>query len=379
MELPSIRQLKDLKGKRVLVRVDFNVPVHSHQVVDDFRIQRALPTIEFLKKKGAKIILISHIGRDKKNSLRPVANYFNRKKNFKVGFVPDIEGKDVVAMTHNLKEGGVLLLQNLRRYPGEVKNGPMFAKKLASFGDVYVNDAFAVSHREHASLVGVVKYLPSYVGLLFQDEVKHLQMALDPKHPFLFMLGGAKIKTKMPLLKKFVEIADTVFVGGALANDLLKAKGVEVGESLVDTTVGGLKSLVAKENLLLPEDVLVQEGAGSKWRVLDNIEKKDVIVDVGHKTRAGFEDLVAKHKFIVLNGPMGFYEKGFDKGTKKLLKVLSDSKVQVIVGGGDTVTLLSKMHLMKKFFFVSTGGGAMLDFLADGKLPAIDELMKSKK
>ena len=204
-------------------------------------------------------------------------------------------------------------------------------------------------------------------------------MALDPKHPFLFMLGGAKIKTKMPLLKKFVEIADTVFVGGALANDLLKAKGVEVGESLVDTTVGGLKSLVAKENLLLPEDVLVQEGAGSKWRVLDNIEKKDVIVDVGHKTRAGFEDLVAKHKFIVLNGPMGFYEKGFDKGTKKLLKVLSDSKVQVIVGGGDTVTLLSKMHLMKKFFFVSTGGGAMLDFLADGKLPAIDELMKSKK
>ncbi len=379
MELPGIQQIKDLKGKRVLVRVDFNVPIHAHQVMDDFRILRALPTIEFLKKKGAKIILISHIGRDKKNSLRPIANYFNRKKNFKVGFVPDIEGRDVVKMTHNLKEGSILLLQNLRRYPGEIKNGPMFTKKLASFGDVYVNNAFAVSHRKHASIVGITKHLPSYAGLLFQDEVKHLQMALEPKRPFLFILGGAKIKTKMPLLKKFVNIADTVFVGGAIANDLLKARGVEVGESLVDTAVRGLKPLAAKKNIILPGDVLVQEGSGSKWRILDKIEKKDVIVDVGHKTRAGFEDLIQKHKFVLLNGPMGFYEKGFDKGTKKLLKVLSDSKAEVIVGGGDTVTLLSKMHLMKKFFFVSTGGGAMLDFLADGKLPAIDALLRSKK
>lgn len=380
MELPDIRKCKDLKGKRVLVRVDFNVPIHNHQVVDDFRIRRAKETIEFLKKKKAKIILISHIGRSEKDTLRPVANYFNRTKNFKVGFVPDIEKVDVEKMTYNLKEGSVLLLQNLRRYPGETKNDTVFAKKLASFGDIYVNDAFAVAHRKHASLVGIPKYLPSYAGLLIQDEVKHLEMALKPQKPFLFMLGGAKIHTKMPLLKKFIGLANTVFVGGALANDLLKAKGVEVGKSLVsDKRTVGLKQLAEHKKMILPEDVLVQEGVGSKWKRLEMLTKQDVIVDIGHKARAGFDELVNRHKFVVLNGPMGFYEKGYDKGTKKLLKVLSDSKAKVIVGGGDTVTLLSKMHLMKKFFFVSTGGGAMLDFLVDGKLPALDVLVKVAK
>ena len=223
MELPKIQQAGSLKGKRVLVRVGFNVPLISHRVVDGYRLKRVLPTIEYLKKKGAKIILISHIGRDPKDSLRPVANYFNRQKNYKVGFIPAIEASSVESVIDRMQEGSIMLLENLRRYPGEVANDAAFAKKLASFADIYVNDAFSVSHRKHASIVGVTKYLPSYAGLLLQDEVKHLNTVLDPKHPFLFILGGSKIATKMPLLKKFVKVADTVFVGGALANDLFKA------------------------------------------------------------------------------------------------------------------------------------------------------------
>ena len=388
MDIPKIQQAGNLKGKRVIVRVGFNVPIKAHRVDDDFRLKQALPTIEYLKKRGAKIILISHIGRDQKATLRPIANYYNRKKNFKVGFIPDIESSTTQAMIENMQEGSVMLLENLRRYPGEVANDTAFAKKLAALGDVYINDAFSVSHRKHASIVGVPKYLPSYAGLLFQEEVKHLSMALDPKHPFLFILGGAKIVTKMPLLKKFIKIADTVFVGGAIANDLFKAKGIEVGKSLVSKSIRGLKQLAEEDRLVLPKDVLVECGKNGRVRSLEKIGENDVIVDVGEQTRKEYKMLLKGKKFVVLNGPVGWYEKGYDKGTKKLLKVLSDlsdlsagrqgSRAKVIVGGGDTVALVSKMRLEKKFHFVSTGGGAMLDFLADGKLPGIDALVKNK-
>ena len=386
MKLPDIRTVKDLKGKRVLVRAGLNVPIKSHQVLDDFRIRRSLLTIEYLKSKGAKVILISHIGRDSKESLRPVANHFNRKLNVKVGFVPDIESKMAETMIGNMSDGSVILLQNLRQYSGEVKNSMAFAQKLAKFGDIYVNDAFSVSHRQHTSIVGIPKYLPSYAGILFQEEIMHLSMARKPEHPFLFILGGAKISTKIPLLLKFTKIADTVFVGGALANDLLREKGVEVGKSLVDPSAGNMKKLSSCQKLILPEDVLVVSGIRGAVRSLDKIGKKDIIVDVGSKTRKSFEKLVSKHKFVLMNGPLGNYEKGYDKGTKKLLKVLSDlpagrqgSKAKVIIGGGDTAALVSRMKLEKAFMFVSTGGGAMLDFLVDGKLCGIDALLKSKK
>ena len=381
MKLPDIRKIKDLKGKRVLVRAGFNVPIKSHKVLDDFRIRRSLLTIEYLKKKGAKVILISHIGRDPKESLRPVADHFNRKLNMKIGFIPDIEDRMAHDIVKNMPNGGVVLLQNLRRYPGETANSVAFAKKIAKFGDIYVNDAFSMSHRKHASVVGIPKYLPSYAGILFQEEVAHLSMVRKPEHPFLFILGGAKISTKVPLLEKFTKIADTVFVGGALANDLFKQRGIEVGKSLVDMSAKGLKKLSLCQNLILPEDVLVVSGMRGVVKSLDKIDKKDIIVDVGSKTRKSFEKLVSKHKFVLVNGPLGNYEKGYDKGTKKLLKVLSDqgSKTKVIVGGGDTAALVTHMKLEKAFMFVSTGGGAMLDYLVDGKLSGIDALLKSKK
>lgn len=379
MTIPRIQEAKGLKGKRVLVRVGFDVPLQKDKVIDDFRLKQALPTIEYLKKKGAKVILLSHIGRDPEESLAPIANYFNRKHNFKMGFIPDLDNRAVPEMIANMKEGGVILLENLRKYEGETANDTVFAKKLAQLGDVYVDEAFSVAHRKHASIVGIPKYLPSYAGLMFQEEVKHLEMALDPKRPFLFVLGGAKISTKMPLLKKFIKVADTVMVGGAIANDLLKEKGVEMGKSLVDDSAKGLKTLVADPKLVLPIDVLVGNNKAGEARKLEEMGVNDVIVDVGPKTRAMFADMVKKHKFVVVNGPLGWYEKGYDKGTKKLLKVLSDSKAKVIIGGGDTVALVEKMRLQDSFLFVSSGGGAMLDYLIDGKLPGIDALTKSKK
>jgi len=376
MKLPTIQSIKNIKGKHILVRVGFNVPIKFHQVVDDFRITRVLPTIEYLKKRGAKVILLSHIGRDGKESLRAIANHFNRKLNIKVGFIPDIENPAAKNIVSNMSDGSVVLFQNLRRYSGETENNSAFAKKLASFGDIYVNDAFSVSHRQHASIVGIPKYLPSYAGILLQEEIKHLSMARQPKHPFLFILGGAKIATKIPLLKKFLKVADRVFVGGVLANNLFRAKGLCVGKSRIDTQTNDLKSLILHKNLILPQDVLVTNQKNGDARLLEDINTQDIIIDVGPRTRKNFENLVAKHKFILLNGPLGNYENGYDKGTKKLLSVLSKSKAEVIVGGGDTVALVSKMRLEKDFLFVSTGGGAMLDYLVDGKLPGIDALLK---
>jgi phosphoglycerate kinase len=380
MELPRIQDVKNLKGKRVLVRVDFNVPIRGGKVVDDYRIRRTLPTIEYLKKKGAQIILLAHLGRDPKESLRPVADYFNRQKNFKVGFIPDCLAENAKDMIFHMQEGSVILLENVRQYPNEAANDRAFAKKLAAYGDIYVNDAFAVSHRKQASVAAITQYLPSYAGLLLQDEIKNLQMALHPKHPFLFILGGAKISTKMPLLKLFENTADSVLVGGALANDLLRAKGVEVGKSLIDLEAKNVKKIANHKKVLLPEDVMVKgDKPGGAARALSEIGTDDVIVDVGPKTRASFESLAAKFKFIVINGPLGNYEAGYDKGTKKLLKILSESKAQVIIGGGDTVAMVQKMHLEDSFSFVSTGGGAMLEYLMHGTLPGVEALQKSRK
>jgi len=376
MNIPSIQSAGNLKGKRVIVRVDFNVPIKDGRIGDDYRLKKTLQTILFLKKKGAKTILISHIGKDEKSTLKPVADYFNRKQNIKMGFIPDWENPMLVDITHNIQNGSVILLENLRRNPGEKTNDLKFAKKMASLADIYVNDAFSASHRKHASIVGITKYLPSYAGFLLVSEEKNLRLALEPKHPFLFVLGGAKISTKMPLLQKFAKTADSVFVGGALANDLLKARGFEIGISLVDPEVKNIKKIASDKKILLPIDVLVKNEKGGEVRALEAVGKEDFICDVGPKTRASFDALVAKHKFIVFNGTLGEYEAGYDKGTKKLLKVLADSKAKVILGGGDTVTMVEKMKLGDAFHFVSTGGGAMLDYLTSGSLPGIDALKK---
>lgn len=231
--MKSIKDIENLKGKRVMVRVDFNVPMKDDKIVDDFRIKAVLPTILYLQKKGAVVILIAHIGEDGEKSLKPVALRLKKLvKNF--NFIESPIFSDITKRTiNNFKNGDVVLLENIRREAGEKTNSPSFARGLSRFGDIYVNDAFSVSHRVHASIMGITKYLPSYAGLQMQDEINNLSKAFNPKHSFLFILGGAKFETKIPLIKKFLRDADHVFIGGAIANDFFAHKGYEVGVSLV--------------------------------------------------------------------------------------------------------------------------------------------------
>ena len=377
--LPTVKDIKNLKGKRVVLRLDFNVPIKNGRIVETMRIDRAIPTIEYLRKKKARIVIFSHIGKDASSSLKPVAQYLSKTMN--VGFVPDFRTDEARAIAECLPEGGVVLFENLRLDDLETKNDPAFAKYLASFGEVYVNDAFAVSHRAHASVVGITKYLPSYAGLLIADEIKNLSLALKPKHPFLFILGGAKFETKMPLMKKFMKIADKVFVGGILANDFFHDMGIETGKSFVDKYNFKLTPLLKNGKIILPTDVVVKNGDGIKTSVknLSEILSGDSIVDVGPETIKNLASVLKKAKLIVWNGPLGFYEGGFDKATIALLKAITETRAVSIIGGGDTAVIVEKLGVAKKLSFVSTGGGATLDYLSDGKLPGIEAILKCKK
>jgi len=347
-----------------------------------------------LIKKGARIILISHLDKESGKSLKPVAEYISKSsksskssklsKSSKIQFVSKVWGKEVDEAINKIRAREVILLENLRQEKGEEKNDMKFAKKLARLGDIYVNDAFSVSHRKHASIVGVPKYLPSYVGFQFEKEIKNLSTVLKkPKHPFLFILGGAKFSTKMPLIKKYLKLADYVFIGGALLNDFLKAKGYEVGKSLVDNTKG-IKNILKSKKLILPIDVVVKNATNSAMaesvasRKVNEVKKNEIILDVGRESIKMIEPYIKKSKLILWNGPLGKYENGGDKATKKILKLVLKSKSQVVIGGGDIVTVLSKLELrnykLKPNVFVSTGGGATLDFLAHGTLPGIKML-----
>lgn len=397
MKIPTVKDIKGLKGKRVVLRLDFNVPIKNGKIVETMRIDRAMPTIEYLIKKKARVIILSHIGKDASSSLKPVVQYLNTlpattyrskkiggdggREKMKVGFVPDFRSESAHAVADGLQEGGVVVFENLRLDERETKNDSEFAKYLASFGEIYVNDAFAVSHRAHASVVGITKYLPSYAGLLIADEIKHLSLALKPKHPFLFILGGAKFETKMPLMKKFMKIADHVFVGGVLANDFFHDKGIETGKSFIDKYNFKLTPLLKNGKIILPTDVVVINGDGKRTSIknLSDISSGDSIVDVGPETIKNLAPVLKKAKLIVWNGPLGYYEGGFDKATVALLKAITETKATSIIGGGDTAVIVEKLGLEKKLSFVSTGGGATLDYLADGKLPGIDAIVKCKK
>jgi len=368
----SIRKLKNIKGKRVLVRVDFNLPIENGKVGDDFRLKKALPTIKFLQKKGARVVLITHLGGGEE-SLAPVAKVLN--KFVKVKFVSEVVGQKVIDAVAEMKNGEVVLLQNLRNHKGEKDCNEIFALELSKLGDLYVNEAFPVSHRKDASIFILPKLLPAYAGLQLEKEVRHLSRAFNkPKHPFLFILGGAKFSTKMPLIEKYLKLADYVFVGGALSNDFLKAKGYEVGGSLVDGANYEIGKVLKSKKLILPIDVVVQSGSKLISKDADAVGKDEIILDIGNKTVKGLEPLIKKAKFILWNGPLGKYEAGGAKSTQKILKLVAGSKAESVIGGGDTVSLISKMKMEKDFSFVSTGGGATLDFLVDKTLPGIKAL-----
>ncbi len=354
--MQSIKKIKNLKGKRVVARVDFNVPLKDGKITDNFRIKKGIPTIKYLVDKGANVTILMHLGKDGTTDINPVIKEFFRLS--------------------KLSKSKVNFEKNVRSFEGEEENDPKLGKYFASLGDIYVNDAFSVSHRKHASLVAVTKYLPAYAGLQIEEEVKQLSSVFkSPKRPFLFILGGAKFSTKMPLIKKYLTIADYIYVGGALANDFLESRGLSVGTSLVDNTISVPKNILNNKKILLPSDVLVKSGDKQIVRKIGEIAKDESILDIGPESVKELSAWVKKSRMILWNGPLGKYEELNGGTTKEILKLIAKSpNIKSIIGGGDTVEMISEMKLEKKFTFVSTGGGATLDFLAKGTLPALDAL-----
>lgn len=356
----------DIKGKRVLTLVDFNVPNKDGAVKDDFRIRKTLPTINFLRGKGAKIFLLSHIGSDKDESLRFIARYCERY--FPVTFAESVEE----AKSIDLNEKEVILLENVRLLSkGEVANDPKFSARLASLGDCYVNEAFSLSHRPHSSVIGVPKLLPSYAGFLFSEEVATLAKAFNPSHPFVLVLGGKKAETKIPLIERFISSADKIFVGGALANDFLRAKGFSVGKSVVSKSALIKKEWLDNPKLVLPRDVVVDDGAAEKEVAANAAEGTARIVDAGKSFIEELKSVLGGARLAIWNGTLGICEEGFNLGTDSAAEAIVSSGAFTIAGGGDTVSEIDKISLADRFSFVSTGGGAMLEFLADGTLPGI--------
>lgn len=394
--LRTLKQIKNIKGKHVLLRVDFNVPIDKTGVTDDTRIRETLPTIKFLLKKSAKVIVITHLGRPEGKivdglKLDSVASSLQKLLKKKVHKLHNCIGKPVETAIKKMKTGEVILLENIRFHPEEEKCDPKFSKELAELGDIFVNDAFAACHRAHASTYGISKYLPSYAGFLVENELKHLSPLLkNVKKPLTIIVGGAKVNTKIGLLKSFFKKADYILIGGALANTFLAAQGFDVGKSLyekdkIELARELLMSADKKgQKIVLPEDVIVADIITEYAKTLDlpleDIEGNMKILDIGSRTRKTFTDIIAKSKTIIWNGPMGLYEfTPFCSGTRTIANALSllGRKAKTYLGGGDTIDALSRCNIpRKKFTFVSTGGGAMLEFLEGKKLPGIEALTK---
>ena len=374
IKLPLLKNAKNLKGKRVLLRLDLNVPMEGTRILDNTRIKKVLPTLLYLRKAGARTIVISHLGERRDTLPKRSGPYFGEA--YSAWFYAESFRSRRGRESGRHENGSILVLENLRREKGETENSNLFALSLSRLGDVYVNDAFSESHRKYASIVSLPKFLPSYAGLLFEKEMKELSLVLAPKRPFLFILGGAKISTKLPLIKKYLKIADNVFVGGAVQNSFFKALGYEIGKSLKDDCGEDLIKLSRHKNLILPVDVLVNKGAA---RRIDEVKKGDTIRDIGPQSLSTLLSLIAKEKEILFNGPLGNYELGFDETTKETLKAMAKTKARTVVGGGDTIVIVSRLKLENKLSFVSTAGGAMIEFLAKGTLPGILALKKFKK
>jgi len=389
LDKKTVRDI-DVSGKRVLVRVDFNVPISNGVVTDNSRIKAALPTIEYLIGKGAKIILMSHLGRPKgvedKYRLDPVAQSLADLLGREVDKVDTTVGDEVKQAVSKMEPGDILLLENLRFNDGEKKNDPEFAKELASLADIYVNDAFGASHRAHASIVGVTKYLPSVAGFLLEKEVDTLTALLkNPERPFVAVLGGSKVSDKIGVIDKFLDIVDSIIIGGGMAFTFLKAKGFEIGKSLLeedklDSSKRALEFADQKDvAIYLPSDVVIAKeispDAEARVVPVDSIPEDWMGLDIGPDTIGVYQDVIASTRTIFWNGPMGVFEiDQFSRGTEEVAKAIADSNAISVVGGGDSIAALKKFNLEGKVSFVSTGGGASLELLEGKPLPGVEAL-----
>src|SRR3989338_1352293 len=379
-----VRDIGLFENIPILVRATLNVPTEHCVIADEYRLRRTIPTIRYLTQRGARVVLISHLGQKGTETLAPVADAL-RKLLPGVSFFPETIGASTRAAIRDLMPGKVLVLENLRRNRGEVMNDVTFAHELAALGDVFVEDSFDTCHRTHASIVRLPKILPSYAGILLEEEVAALTRARTPTHPALAIIGGAKFSTKEPVLRALIATYDRVFVGGALASDFLKGAGHVVGKSLVGS--GGsaqIKELLSNPKLVLPIDILVvpesalaSADARSHARValVEKVRSDEIILDVGPATTVLLGELIRRAKSILWNGPLGNYENGFADATNMVARAVASSSTDSTIGGGDTVASIEKLGLLSQFSFVSTGGGAMLEFLAHGgTLPGIEAL-----
>ncbi len=370
----SLDEIGDVSNKRVIVRAPLNVPVEHGEVRDTYRLEACVPTILFLTARGAKVILLGHIGRAGE-SLAPVAQALSVRVPLRFIDAP-LTSPAVLAAIAAMQPGEVVMLQNVRSDEREETSGAVYADLLASFGDIYVNDAFADSHRAHASVVGIAERLPSYFGRSFEREMTKLEQARNPKQPSLCIIGGAKFDTKSSLIAEFAKRYTHVFVAGALMNDIYKARGYEVGTSVVSDQTPDPKVL-ACENLVVPIDVTVRNAMGiTRVTHPSEVRFDDMIVDIGPESLAALQVSIKSAKTILWNGPLGYYEGGFDFFTKRCAEYIAQSDADTIVGGGDTIAAIRATDTMERFSHVSTAGGAMLTYLETGTLPGIDAILK---
>jgi len=391
MEKKSVKDI-DLKDKRVIMRVDFNVPLDKDfRITDDNRIQKSLETIKYIIGQGGKLVLMSHLGRPKGQvkpelSLKPVAKHLSGLLDKEVKMLDDCIGKEVEASVSFMKRGDVILLENLRFHKEETKNDPGFAKELASLGDVFVNDAFGTCHRAHASTEGITHYLESVSGFLVQKEIEYFSKVLsNPEKPFLFLLGGAKVSDKIPVIQNMLDKADYILIGGAMAYTFMKAKGLEIGSSrLEEGMLETVNNIFAKAKdkgveIVLPVDHVVTDNFETALNIkvieTESIGEGWMGVDIGPKTIELFCAKIKKAKTIVWNGPVGIFENDdFAQGSKALAFAIADSDAVSIIGGGDTAAAVVKFSLSGKMSHISTGGGASLEYLEGKILPGIAAL-----
>ena len=395
MRFRTLKDAGDLKGKRVLLRVDLNVPVKDGKVTDATRIERVAPTIKALSDAGAKVAILAHFERPKgkripEMSLKPVAAAVAKVVGRPVGFVDDCIGPEAEAAVKNLADGGIAVLENTRFHPGEEKNDPAFVAELAKLGDVYVNDAFSAAHRAHASTEGLAHKLPAYAGLAMQEELEALDKALgNPSHPVVAIVGGAKISSKLELLANLIQKVDALVIGGGMANTFLAAKGVAIGKSLnepdLEKTAKQIMLSAAEKGcaIVLPSDVVVatafEANAPHATVAADKVPPDQMILDVGEKTVAAVNAWIDKAKTLVWNGPLGAFEKEpFDRGTvaaaRHAAKRTGEGKLLSVAGGGDTVAALNHAGVADDFTYVSTAGGAFLEWLEGKALPGVEAL-----
>ncbi|WP_433945023.1 phosphoglycerate kinase [Paenibacillus sp. SN-8-1] len=390
MTKKSVRDI-EVTGKRVFVRVDFNVPLENGKITDDTRIRETLPTIKYLIENGAKVILASHLGRPKGefvDSLRltPAAERLSELLGKPVAKADEAVGEAVKAKVDALNNGDVLVLENVRFYPGEEKNDPELAKQFAELADLFVNDAFGAAHRAHASTEGIAHLIPAVSGLLMEKELAVLGKALsNPERPFTAIIGGSKVKDKIDVIDNLLNIADNVLIGGGLTYTFFKAQGYEIGQSLLDkdkleVALGFIeKAKKLGKNFMLPVDIVVSDDfsadANTKIVNIDEIPADWEGIDIGPKTRELYADVIKKSKLVVWNGPMGVFEiEPFSHGTRQVAEACAATEGYTIIGGGDSAAAAEKFHLADKMDHISTGGGASLEFMEGKKLPGVEAL-----